>query len=157
MTVLTELAAGRQLVDREFFARLSARIAAAHPVHAQLADRIADQTLAYLAACAQRAPGSGTLSPAPLVDLGWHAFLEYTLAYDAFFQAHGWAKVHHYPHDVPGRVYEPASVVLERTRRAIEHVGLRVDAELWEADRVSCGGDDSDGEPGDPLPCGDHG
>jgi hypothetical protein len=156
-TVTTERTTGRTLVDPTFFARLSGRIAAAHALDAGLADRIAEQALAYLATSAQRDPGVGVLSPSPIVDLGWHAFLEYTAQYDAFFAAHGWRKVHHHPHDVPGRTYESATAILERTTRAIEQAGFRLDPDLWVASNVSCGGDDSDGKPGDPPPCGDHG
>lgn len=148
---------GRSLVDPAFFARLSNRIAAANGLDTELADRIADQALAYLATSARREHGTGTLSPTPMVDLGWHAFLEYTREYDQFFASHGWAKTHHTPHDIPGRAYEPAAVVLTRTTRAIEQAGYSLDPELWETSPVSCGGDDSDGKPGDPLPCGDHG
>ncbi|MFD5656900.1 hypothetical protein [Streptomyces hirsutus] len=152
-----EVTPARTLVDGSFFTRLSSRIATANSLDTELADRIADQTLAYLAACAQKQPGTGTLSPSPTVDLGLHEFLQYTEPYDRFFEDHGWEKVHHHPFDRPERTYESAAVILERTTRAIEAAGYRLDAELWAASSVSCGGDDSDGQPGDPLPCGDHG
>ncbi|MFF3928546.1 hypothetical protein [Streptomyces hirsutus] len=152
-----EAVSARALVDPVFFTRLSGRIATANSLNTELADRIADQALAYLATSAQRETDAAVLSPSPMVDLGWHAFLEYTEFYDRFFEAHGWRKVPHCPHDVPGRTYEPAAVILERTTRAIQAAGFRLDAELWAASTVSCGGDDSDGQPGDPLPCGDHG
>lgn len=153
----TEPAPAQALVDKGFLSRLSLRIAEASGLDSQLATRIADQTFAYLATAAQRAPGAPTLSPSPTVDIGWHAFLQYSQAYDEFFAARGWRKVPHCPHDVPGREYEPAAVVLARTTAAIEAAGYRLDPELWAAASVSCGGDDSDGVPGDPLPCGDHG
>jgi hypothetical protein len=153
----TERTQARTLVEPGFCARLTLRIAEANGLDSHLAVRIADQALAYLATSAQRAPGSPVLSPSPMVDLGWHALLEYSSEYDELFAGRGWRKVHHHPHDVPGRQYEPAAVVLARTTRAIEAAGYRVDAELWAATTVSCGGDDSDGKPGDPLPCGDHG
>lgn len=152
-----EAVSARTLVDAGFFTRLSGRIATANSLDAELADRVADQALAYLATSAQREAGAGVLSPSPMVDLGQHAFLEYTEPYDRFFADHGWPKVHHHPFDVPGRAYEPAAVVLERTTRAIIDAGFVLDDELWAASSVDCGGDDSDGQPGDPLPCGDHG
>jgi len=152
-----ETVSARTLVDESFFARLSHRVATAHGLDSATAETIADQAIAYLAAAAQKASGSPAYSPSPAVDQGVHAFLEYTQEYDDFFTSHGWPKVHHHPHDVPGRTYEPAAVILERTTRAIQEAGFLLDAELWAATTVSCGGDDSDGQPGDPLPCGDHG
>lgn len=153
----TERTQARTLVEPGFFARLTLRIAEANEIDSHLAVRIADQALAFLATAAQRAPGAPALSPSPTVDLGWHALLEYSREYDELFAGRGWRKVHHFPHDVPGREYEPAVVVLARTTAAIEAAGYRLDPELWAAASVSCGGDDSDGVPGDPLPCGDHG
>lgn len=148
--------AARTLVDPGFFSRLSHRVATAHQLGQTEAEEITDQALAYLAASAQKTAGAGVLSPSPAVDLGVHAFLEYTEAYDGFFASRGWEKVHHHPFDDPARVYETASVVLPRTVDAIRACGYTVLPELWDAARVDCS-DDSDGKGGNPLPCGDHG
>lgn len=146
----------RTLVDPAFFARLSARVARVNELDQETAEDITDQTLAYLATSAQKEAGTGTLSPSPTVDLGLHCFLEYTEPYDDFFESHGWKKVHHHPWDDPTQTYESSAVVIPRTLKAIEAAGYVVLPALWDADRVDCS-DDSDGKPGDPPPCGDHG
>ncbi|MFJ9423435.1 hypothetical protein [Streptomyces sp. NPDC101249] len=151
-----EAVSARTLVDPAFFARLSRRVATVHGLAQEEAEAIADQTLAYLATSAQKADGTGQLSPSPTVDLGLHCFLEYTEAYDEFFASHGWTKVHHHPWDDPTRTYESSAVVIPRTLGAIRSAGYVVRADLWDAERLDCS-DDSDGQPGDPPPCGDHG
>jgi hypothetical protein len=151
-----EVVSAKTLVDPAFFRRLSCRVATTSGLDQEDAEYIADQTLAYLATAAQKSAGTGTISPSPTVDLGLHCFLEYTEAYDAFFESHGWAKVHHYPWDDPSKTYESSAVVIPRTVKAIEAAGYVVLASLWDADRVDCS-DDSDGQPSDPPPCGDHG
>lgn len=151
-----EAVEARTLVDTAFFTRLSRRVSTIHGQDQETAEQITDQTLAYLATAAQKAPDTGTLSPSPTVDLGLHSFLEYTQEYDQFFASHGWTKVHHHPWDDPTKTYETSGVVIPRTVKAISAAGYVVRPALWEADRVDCS-DDSDGKPGDPLPCGDHG
>jgi hypothetical protein len=146
----------RTLADPAFFTRLSRRVATVHGLDQEEAEGIADQTLAYLATAAQKPAGTGTLSPSPTVDLGLHCFLEYTAEYDSFFRAHGWPKVHHHPWDNPSKTYESSAVVIPRTVAAIRAAGYTVAPALWDADRVDCS-DDSDGQEGDPPPCGDHG
>ncbi|MGN7135777.1 hypothetical protein [Streptomyces pseudogriseolus] len=153
--VMTEVPA-KSLVSPEFFARLSRRVAKVHGLELGEAEKVTDQTLAYVATSAQKAPGTGTLSPSPEVDKGLHCFLEYTEAYDAFFTSHGWPKVHHHPWDDEGREYESAAVVIPRTMAAIRAAGYVLHPEQWQADAVDCS-DDSDGKGGNPLPCGDHG
>ncbi|MGI5404196.1 hypothetical protein ACQEVG_33040 [Streptomyces sp. CA-135486] len=149
----------RALVSEAFFERLTKRVEKKHDVTSELAERITEQTLAYLATCATKPAGTPSLGMCPTVDLGWHAFLEYSKAYDEFFAAHGWRKVHHNPSDEPGETYESSRVVIPRTMEAMERAGYVVDRPLWATPSAaySCGGDDSDGKPGDPNPCGDHG
>ncbi|MET8824895.1 hypothetical protein ABZX40_25055 [Streptomyces sp. NPDC004610] len=152
---LTEAIAGRTLIEPAFFARLSRRVASAYDLAPELAAAIADQTLAFLATAAQKPAGTGPLSPSLTVDRGVHCFLEYTAQYDRFFRVHGWPKVHHHPRDDPSKEYEDAGVVIPRTVAAMREAGYTVLADLWMTPRVDCS-DDSDGLPGDPVPCGDH-
>ncbi|MFE7129991.1 hypothetical protein ACFVIM_03955 [Streptomyces sp. NPDC057638] len=147
---------GRGLIAPPFFERLSRRLTRKGGLSIEQAEAITDQALAFLATCAQRPPSSATLSPSPLVDLGWHVFLEYTAEYDAFFARHGWRKVQHAPFDDPTATYEAPEVVIPRTLDAMERAGYAVNGPLWVTSTVDCGGDDSDDVPGDPLPCGDH-
>ncbi|MGW1278000.1 hypothetical protein ACWD4V_13750 [Streptomyces tsukubensis] len=152
---VAERVTARSLVAPDFFSRLSARVGALHDLDLGLANRITDQALAYLATCAQKPPGAATLYMSPMVDLGWHAFLEYTKAYDDFFADHGWPKVHHNPCDMPGVDYGSLADLLPRTAEAITAAGFAVDGELWTASRVDCGdtcGDDGGG--GNPPDCG---
>ncbi|MEV8639437.1 hypothetical protein AB0395_48090, partial [Streptosporangium sp. NPDC051023] len=74
----------RTLIDTGLFDRLTTRIRVDHPEHADLAEPIMEQALAFLAACAAN-PGVG-LGPSELVDIGWHTFLMYTADYAAFCQ-----------------------------------------------------------------------
>ncbi|MEU9707968.1 hypothetical protein AB0E21_05030 [Streptomyces sp. NPDC047967] len=155
-TAIAELSA-RTLVSPEFFTRLSSRVVQLNELDPGLADRITEQTLAYLATCAQKPAGAPSLGMSPLVDLGWHAFMEYTRQYDEFFSANGWPKVHHNPCDRPDGDYEPAVTWLPKTEAAIAAAGYPVDKELWQATRTDCGdtcGDDGGG--GNPLPTCEH-
>jgi hypothetical protein len=74
---------GRSLIPAEQFDRLTARITAEHhDIDQANAERIMDQALAFLAAA-----GTDTdepLSPATLVDVGWHTFILYTREYAEF-------------------------------------------------------------------------
>ncbi|MGW5673923.1 hypothetical protein ACWEV4_02325 [Streptomyces sp. NPDC003860] len=146
---------GQSLVSPEFFERLKKRVESLHDLDEPLARGITDQALAYLATCAQKPPRADTLYMSPLVDLGWHCFLEYTREYDAFFANHGWPKVHHNPCDEPGVAYGALADLLPLTAHAIKAAGFYVDEPLWSASRVDCGdtcGDDGGG--GNPPDCG---
>ncbi|MER8067217.1 hypothetical protein ABTZ59_02730 [Streptomyces sp. NPDC094034] len=154
--VAVERETARGLVSDQFFARLSKRVMTNNVIAPELADRITEQALAYLATAAQKPKDAPTLYMSPMVDLGWHAFMEYTKQYDEFFVSHGWPKVHHRPCDgYGGEVYPPAETVLPLTVQAIERAGYNPDPELWDANRVDCGdtcGDDGGG--GNPPDCG---
>jgi hypothetical protein len=149
---------GRSLVDAAFFQRLSQRVAKTNGLAADQAEAITDQALAYLATSAQKPEGAPTLYMSADVDPAWHEFMTFTADYDRFFARPGWHKVHHNPCDGWGGATYPApEVAIPPTMDAIHAAGYAVVPELWTA-KVDCGdtcGDD--GQPGDPLPCGDHG
>jgi hypothetical protein len=151
-----EAVSARTLVEPGFFARLAARVASVNSLEQAKAEAITDQALAYLAMCAQKPADAPTHYMCKTVDPAWHAFLEYTQEYDAFFAGHGWGKVHHHPSDLPGMDYGDPKVKIPETVDAIERAGYRVDRELWTGDLTghTCG---DDGGGGNPLPCGDHG
>jgi len=151
-----EAAAARTLVDAAFFTRLSRRVATVHGLNQEKAEAITGQALAYLATCAQKPASAPSYFMCKTVDPAWHAFLEYTREYDAFFARHGWNKVHHNPCDLPGVAYGDPTVMIPQTLAAIEAAGYQADRDLWTGDLTcdTCG--DDGGEP-DPLPCGDHG
>ncbi|MHC0429256.1 hypothetical protein ACX6XY_03580 [Streptomyces sp. O3] len=152
-----ERVSARSLISAEFFTRLSARVQSTNNLTPEMAARVTDQALAYLATCAQKPAGAPSLNMSRAVDAGWHAFLEYSAQYDQFFASYGWPKVHHNPCDGwGGATYPPASEVLPFTVAAIEEAGYAVDPELWTA-HTDCGdtcGDDGGG--GNPLPTCEH-
>ncbi|MFE6872786.1 glycine-rich domain-containing protein [Kitasatospora sp. NPDC057692] len=140
--VHTERTTGRTLVDNTLFERLVHRVAHDHAMERQLAERVVDQALAFLGACAA-SPGA-RLSPSHLVDHGWHAFLMYTREYAAFCDRIAGSFLHHRPEDGDGLVRGRA---VAATTAALRAAGFQVDPELW-AVSANCsegsGGDGSD-------------
>lgn len=63
-----------------------------------LARRILNDALGFLAFAADH-PGHG---PAPMPDLGWHTFMNYSPEYSAFCDAIAGRYLHHLPRDVEG-------------------------------------------------------
>lgn len=122
-----ELKPGRTLLHEDDFLVLTARIAAAHPrLDPPTAARIADQTLAFLAACAV---ATEPIGPSDLVDIGWHAFLLDTAGYAAFCERVAGRFIHHVPDassPAPGE-----RVPLRRAVTAITVAGYQVDPDLW--------------------------
>ncbi|ONH30819.1 glycine-rich domain-containing protein [Pseudofrankia asymbiotica] len=124
---------GRDLVDDALFARLTTRIVADHPEYADLAERIVDQTLAFLATSA----GSATpMSPSHLVDIGWHTFVLHTREYAQFCARVAGRLIHH----VPEHPSEWGITVLTVSRMlpAIERAGFYVDRALWIGEHGDC-------------------
>ncbi|MEU7433940.1 hypothetical protein AB0B07_24395 [Streptomyces sioyaensis] len=90
-----------------------------------MAQRIADEGLKFVAACAAT-PGA-PLAPSRVVDEGWHALILHTKVYEELCAPLG-GFVHHYPGYDPDN-YDP--MVLVRTQEAIRALGYAVDEELW--------------------------
>ncbi|MEW2507897.1 hypothetical protein AB0878_46290 [Amycolatopsis sp. NPDC047767] len=132
--VVTERATGRSLVSDKLFATLTRRVVAEDHLDHQLAERIVDQALAFLAACADN--NGGSLAPSEQVDLGWHAFVLHTRDYARFCDEVAGRFIHHVPTepDDPDASGGTAHAVLSRTVAAIESAGFAVDDDLW-----SCG------------------
>ncbi len=124
--VIAEPVTGRSLVSAELFDKLASRIAVEEGFDRPFAERIMEQTLAFLKACADN-PGLG-LSPSRWVDIGWHAFVLHTRDYADFCAQVAGRFVHHEPTDDedgdPGDALAP-------TLAAIEASGYTLDAELW--------------------------
>ncbi|GAA3634468.1 hypothetical protein GCM10022420_004140 [Streptomyces iranensis] len=66
-----------------------------HDVALPLAERIAAQTAAFLAACANNT--GRPLTPSKAVDIGWHTFLLHTRDYADFCQRVAGHFIHHVP------------------------------------------------------------
>jgi hypothetical protein len=139
MTTLTErtapaVANPRDLVSPELFGKLVDRVMRDEQVTEGYAERVIDQTLVFLIACAGN--GSGLkLSPSTPVDPGWHAFVLHTEDYAEFCQRVAGRFIHHRPiMDTDIR----SGAALERTVIAMHATGYPVDADLWSG-ATSCG------------------
>ncbi|MFJ2212747.1 hypothetical protein ACIQVO_17860 [Streptomyces sp. NPDC101062] len=155
---VTEKVAARSLVPESLFQRLTQRLVSNAALKPEQAERVMDQTLAYLATCASKGPGVPGLNMSRAVDAGWHTFLEYSQQYDEFFSYRRWPKVHHNPCDGwNGVTYPPAAQVLPLTVAAISAAGFRVEYDLWTA-KTDCEGDTcgDDGNGGNELPSCEH-
>lgn len=124
-----ELANPRTLISEELFDRLTARVAVAENLPAVSAERVIEQTLAFLVACALNPDKA--LSPSAPVDPGWHAFLTYTRAYADFCRRVAGRFIHHTPTDAPGAVTTVPIEAVGATVAAMRAAGLPVAAELW--------------------------
>jgi hypothetical protein len=142
----------RSLISSYLYERLVNRIIKDEGYDAELAERIMDQALAFLAACAKN--HGDPLEPSGLVDVGWHTFILYTKDYAEFCNLVAGRFLHHVPNDET-RGYEekvaeqsPAVAhevehdnvrkILARTADAIAEQGFAVDFELWMAEFANC-------------------
>ncbi|GGS42590.1 glycine-rich domain-containing protein [Actinokineospora fastidiosa] len=131
---------GRSLVSESLVRRLSARIACDHGVDRELAERIVDQAVAFVATCGSTGRDVAPLSPSRQVDIGWHTFIWLdTRAYHEFCERVCGRYIHHIDHDggAPGQARAD-------TVDAIRQAGFFVDAELWPSS-ASCGPCHEDG------------
>lgn len=149
---LSERATGRSLISPELYQCLVRRIVLNQATSEDLAERIMDQALAFLGACARE--HAEPLAPSEPVDIGWHQFILHTREYAAFCQRIAGRFLHHVPTesgdaDAHG---EPAHATLVRTVSAIKAAGFTVDPTLWQQDTItSCTGC-KDGCHDDPPP-----
>ncbi|MFE6055490.1 glycine-rich domain-containing protein [Kitasatospora sp. NPDC056446] len=142
-SISTERITGRSLVNPAPFGRLTARIVKDENLEQALAERVMDQALAFLGACALN-PKSG-LSPSPLVDVGWHTFILDTVDYHEFCKVTAGRFLHHVPTGDADGSAKGASIAT--TVAVIQASGYAIDAELWNM-AADCsegsGGDGSD-------------
>jgi hypothetical protein len=141
---------GRSLVADVLFARLVDRVVDDANMDRELAERVVDQAIAFLATCAAY-PGA-RFSPSRAVDEGWHAFILHTRAYADFCHRIAGHFIHHEPNEVPamskchpcheegcsasgedgnenGGKKDPGCVL--GVKEAMATAGFLVDAELW--------------------------
>jgi hypothetical protein len=138
---MTERTTGRSLISRELFDKLTHRIVTDDKLDRELAERIVDQSLAFLSACAVNT--GAPLAPSELVDIGWHTFLLHTRDYATFCDRIAGRFLHHVPTDPndPNARGEAARDALTRTVASIDAAGFTVDAGLWPRSAVgSCTG-----------------
>ncbi|MFJ8815198.1 glycine-rich domain-containing protein [Amycolatopsis thermoflava] len=139
--MLTGPFTGRSLVSRDLFDRLAHRLVVEENLDPGLAERIVDQALAFLAACATNT--GAPLAPSELVDLGWHTFILHTRDYAAFCERVAGRFLHHVPtgENDPRAGGPAARDTVVRTMAAISCAGFRLDPGLWprpDADELNC-------------------
>lgn len=117
------------------------------PDRQRWAERILDQTLAFLRVCADD-PDPGRFSPSPLVDIGWHTFILYTSEYAGFCQDVAGHFIHHNPTDQEGVAGGSAEAVVA----AMKAREFAVDDALWGTGASTCVSS-SCSPPAGPKPC----
>jgi hypothetical protein len=127
----------RGFVDQQLWERLVKRIIKDEDIQRTLAERIMNQALAFLLLCAREPDGK--FSPSPLVDIGWHTFILYTLPYSDFCDQVSSRFIHHAPSDVDGVDYATGNIA--RTVVALHTHGFAVDEPLWANTRQDCSAD----------------
>jgi hypothetical protein len=113
-------------------------------VQHQWAERIIDQTLAYLRLCAEDTTAQQYV-PSALVDIGWHTFLLYTREYAMFCQDIAGRFIHHSPWDEEGVDYGEGDSA--ETVNAMRVRGITVDEVVWATNMSSAG------DPAGPKMC----
>ncbi|MBF6053889.1 hypothetical protein GO002_18710 [Streptomyces eurocidicus] len=103
-------------------------------VPADMAQRGVGQMLAFVAASAA---GGQPLSPSPLVDDFWHAFVLRTKAYADFCQERFGRFVHHQPGVLDREEHGGGKELRARTVEAIQAAGYAVDLEFWPEPNVA--------------------
>jgi hypothetical protein len=98
-----------------------------HGLDQAAAERIMDQALAFLKACALN-PGAG-LAPSAEIDKGWHAFILHTADYAEFCQRIAGRFIHHLP--TGPDIEEDDGATIHATIAAMQAAGIPVDITLW--------------------------
>jgi hypothetical protein len=130
---LSEIADPRTLISADLFTRLVRRVMEDTHFTYSLAERVVEQALIFLKACADH-PGS-RLSPTKSVDHGWYAFILHTEEYVRFCDRVAGRYIHHRPtgDDNSG----PGATSAARTVRALRLTGYLIDDELWSVDSIA--------------------
>jgi hypothetical protein len=123
----------RELIAPCLFSKLTCRVMTVDGYDQSTAERIVEQALAFLVACA-RYPG-GHLTPSETVDAGWHAFILHTADYAEFCQRVGGRFIHHRPSG-PGEAASERQAI-GVTIAAMREAGLPVAPDLW-VPRAAC-------------------
>lgn len=136
--MMIEAKAGRSLIDEALFERLVKRITKDEGISRNFAERIMDQALAFLGACAQN-PGA-PLAPSTFVDISWHTFVLFTRDYREFCERVAGRFIDHVPTDDgdPGVHGKAAHSRLVRTIGTIGAAGFIVDGDLWMSGSSKC-------------------
>ncbi|PCG83322.1 hypothetical protein CIB93_25235 [Streptomyces sp. WZ.A104] len=116
----------RRLILGSQFTSCRSTVMDANPdMSEEMASRIVEEALKFVAACATN-PTTG-LAPSRIVDEGWHALVLHTAMYAELCGRLG-SFVHHFPGYDPTN-YDPP--IIDRTRETITSLGYEADPELW--------------------------
>jgi hypothetical protein len=124
----------RTCVSEPVWERLVRLIMRDHGLDRELAERTADQTVAYLVTSAENPRAA--MGPPPAVDKGVHTFVLDSPNYIAFCDQHAGRYIHHVPHLSEDGDSEVG--VVKRTISAVRAAGFPVDSELWDAPGADC-------------------
>jgi anti-sigma regulatory factor (Ser/Thr protein kinase) len=130
---ISATATAQELIAPDLFCKLTYRVMADDGHDEDTAERIIEQTLAFLTACA-RYP-DWHLSPSETVDAGWHAFILHTADYAEFCDRIAGRFIHHRPNGPGGAASEQQAI--GATIAAMRDAGLAVDPDLW-VPRIAC-------------------
>ncbi|MGI5143717.1 glycine-rich domain-containing protein [Streptomyces sp. CA-106110] len=127
----------RTLISDDMRATLVSNMCDKFPqVTEEKADRGVGQMLAFLAACDY---SDRPLSPSPLVDDFWHAFLLHTKAYREFCETNFGRFVDHQPGYLDPEEHGGGKALRARTVDSITLAGYEIDMEFWpELDLAHC-------------------
>jgi hypothetical protein len=123
----------RELITPGLFSKLTYRVVIDDGHGVDTAERIIEQALAFLLACA-RYP-DGHLSPSGMVDAGWHAFILHTADYAEFCDRIAGRFIHHRPSSPGEAASEQRAIGV--TIAAMRDAGLPVNPDLW-VPRAEC-------------------
>lgn len=119
----------RHLISKEDFEAVTRTVRSANAgLGPEVAERIVDQAIAFVATCA-RFPGR-QLRPSRVVDEGWHALILHTCVYVRLCDGLG-TYVHHQPEAPDANRHRPVALV--RTKASLRDAGFTVDEALWTA------------------------
>jgi hypothetical protein len=133
-TTIVHLRDPRECVAPQVWEREIRLIMRDHGMNREFAERVFEQTVAYLVTSAEHP--SVPMGPTPEVDKGVHTFVLDTPRYWDFCMAHAGSYLHHVPHLPEERAGQPK--VLRATIQAIRDAGFRLDGELWSAPETDC-------------------
>jgi anti-sigma regulatory factor (Ser/Thr protein kinase) len=123
----------RELITADLFSKLTIRVVVDEGLDRDTAEKIVEQALAFLVACA-RYPNEH-LSPSETIDAGWHAFILHTADYAEFCDRVAGRFIHHRPNE--SGEGGPVQQAIGFTIAAMREAGLHVDTPLW-VPRTSC-------------------
>jgi hypothetical protein len=121
----------RELISPDLFDRLAERVMKDEGHDRDHSERVIEQTLVFLKACADNP--AANLGPSATLDAGWHAFILHTREYASFCARVAGRFIHHVPATGDSR----SGGTLARTVEALRTTGYDVDDRLWPLSAVA--------------------